>query len=189
MSQMKWIFLALVSLSSALQAAPQDQPQAPQIPAPMNMMDRQAPMQSRNQEPAATDQMTIVDIATSDPSFSTLAKALAAADLISTLQGEGPFTLFAPNDKAFAKLSPNKLADLMKPENKDKLAAILTYHVVPGKLMTDDLKTMKAKTINGKSLDIKVKNGEVTVNQAKVIKTDTVASNGVIQVIDTVLMP
>lgn len=185
MSTIKLASLALLAFSASLHAAPQQ----PKIPAPMNMMARQEPMQSATQSPAATENLTVVDIVTSKPSFSTLAKALSAADLAKTLQGDGPFTIFAPNDMAFAKLSPNTLADLMKPENKDKLAAILSYHVVPGKLTAADVKTMKAKTVNGKSLDIQVKNGAVTVNNAKVIQSDIIGSNGVIHVIDTVLMP
>ena len=105
------------------------------------------------------------------------------------LQGTGPFTVFAPTDEAFAKLPKGTVEDLLKPENKAKLVAILTYHVVAGKVMAADVKTMKAKTVNGKELDIIVADGHVTVDGAKVVKTDVAASNGVIHVIDTVVLP
>lgn len=131
----------------------------------------------------------IVEIAQSNSDFSTLVKALVAADLVSVLQGKGPFTVFAPTNSAFAKLPAGTLESLLKPENKEKLSAILTYHVVSGKVLAADVKTMKAKTVNGKDLDIKVNGSSVTVNDAKVIKTDIVGSNGVIHVIDTVLIP
>ena len=114
---------------------------------------------------------------------------MKAAGLVETLQGTGPFTVFAPTDEAFAKLPKGTVEDLLKPENKAKLAAILTYHVVAGKVMAADVKTMKVKTVNGQELDIKVASGAVTVDNAKVVKTDVVASNGVIHVIDTVVLP
>ena len=131
----------------------------------------------------------IVDIAAADGRFSTLVTAVQAADLVSTLKGEGPFTVFAPTDEAFAKLPKGTVEDLLKPENKAKLVSILTYHVVPGKVMAADVKTMKAKTVNGQSLDVKVNDGTVTVDNAKVVKTDVAASNGVIHVIDSVVLP
>jgi uncharacterized surface protein with fasciclin (FAS1) repeats len=112
-----------------------------------------------------------------------------AAGLVETLQGKGPFTVFAPTDEAFAKLPEGTVASLLKPENKEKLVAILTYHVVPGKVMAADVKTMKAKTVNGKELSLKVEDGKVTVDDAKVIKTDIAAKNGVIHVIDSVILP
>jgi len=131
----------------------------------------------------------IVAVASSAGIFNTLVAAVKAADLVETLQGPGPFTVFAPNDEAFAKLPKGTVDDLLKPENKAKLVGILTYHVVAGKVMAADVKTMKAKTVNGQELDIKVADGHVTVGNAKVIKTDVAASNGVIHVIDSVLMP
>jgi uncharacterized surface protein with fasciclin (FAS1) repeats len=131
----------------------------------------------------------IVAVAASNGSFNTLVAAVKAAGLVETLQGAGPFTVFAPTDEAFAKLPKGTLEDLLKPENKQKLVAILTYHVVPGKVTASDVKTMKAKTVNGKELSIKVAGGTVTVDSAKVIKTDVAASNGVIHVIDTVVLP
>ena len=130
-----------------------------------------------------------VAVASGAGSFNTLVAAVKAAGLVETLQGTGPFTVFAPTDEAFAKLPKGTVESLLKPENKEKLVAILTYHVVAGKVMAADVKTMKAKTVNGKSLDVKVADGAVTVDNAKVIKTDVAASNGVIHVIDTVVLP
>jgi len=131
----------------------------------------------------------IVVVASIAGSFNTLVAAVKAAGLVETLQGTGPFTVFAPTDEAFAKLPKGTVEDLLKPENKEKLVAILTYHVVAGKVMAADVKTMQAKTVNGKELDIKVTDVSVTVNNAKVVKTDVATSNGVIHVIDTVLLP
>jgi uncharacterized surface protein with fasciclin (FAS1) repeats len=131
----------------------------------------------------------IVAVAAGAGSFNTLVAAVKAAGLVETLQGKGPFTVFAPTDEAFAKLPPGTLESLLKPENKEKLVAILTYHVVPGKVMAADVKTMKAKTVNGKELSLVVADGKVTVDNAKVIKTDVPASNGVIHVIDAVVLP
>jgi uncharacterized surface protein with fasciclin (FAS1) repeats len=131
----------------------------------------------------------IVVVASGAGSFNTLVAAVKAAGLVETLQGDGPFTVFAPTDEAFAKLPAGTVEDLLKPENKAKLVAILTYHVVAGKVMAADVKTMKAKTVNGQSLDVKVIDGAVTVDNAKVVKTDVAASNGVIHVIDTVVLP
>ena len=134
--------------------------------------------------------MDIVDTAAGAGSFNTLVSAVKAAGLVETLKGEGPLTVFAPTDEAFAKLPKGTLEDLLKPENKDKLVSILTYHVVPGKVMASDVvKINSAKTVNGQELTVKVDGDTVTVNSAKVIKTDIVCSNGVIHVIDTVVLP
>ena len=138
---------------------------------------------------ADTKAQDIVAVASGAGSFNTLVAAVKAAGLVETLQGTGPFTVFAPTDEAFAKLPKGTVEDLLKPENKAKLVAILTYHVVAGKVMAADVKTMKAKTVNGQELDIKVAAGAVTVDNAKVVKTDVAASNGVIHVIDTVVLP
>lgn len=137
----------------------------------------------------AAEAKDIVAVAAKSSECTTLVTAIKAADLVTTLQGPGPFTVFAPTDAAFAKLPKGTLEDLLKPENKAKLAAILTYHVVPGKVMAADVKPGKVKTVNGAEIDIKVKDGHVTVQGAKVIKTDTAASNDVIHSIDTVLIP
>ena len=138
--------------------------------------------------PAAADEAAhddIVDVAAGAGSFKTLVAAVKAAGLVETLKGDGPFTVFAPTDEAFAKLPASAIGDLLKPENKDQLIAILTYHVVPGKIRsTDLLNVSKAKTVNGKALPIGLR-----VGNANVIQADIRASNGVIHVIDTVLMP
>ena len=134
--------------------------------------------------------MDIVDTAVSAGSFNTLVAAVQAADLADTLKGEGPFTVFAPSDDAFAKLPAGTLEDLLKPENKDKLAAILTYHVVSGKVMAKDVMTMKeAKTVNGESVMISMDANTVMVDNAKVVQADIECTNGVIHVIDTVILP
>jgi len=135
-------------------------------------------------------QKDIVDTAIATSAFKTFLAAAKAADLMDTLKGKGPFTVFAPHDLAFAKLPAGTLDDLLKPENKAKLKGILTYHVVPGKLMAADVaKLKKAKTLNGQELTIKVEGNKVMVDSAKVLKKDIVCSNGVIHFIDTVVMP
>jgi len=132
----------------------------------------------------------IVDTAVAAGSFNALAAALQAAGLVDTLKGKGPFTVFAPTDEAFAKLPGRTLEDLLKPENKEKLVAILTYHVVPGRDLASQVTKMSAaKTVNGQSLAISVNSGTVMVDNAKVIKTDILCSNGVIHVIDSVILP
>ena len=139
---------------------------------------------------ARDEQKDIVDTAIAAGSFTTLAKALQAAGLVDTLKGKGPFTVFAPTDAAFAKLPAGTLEELLKPENKAKLQAILTYHVVPGKVMASQVTGLtSAKTVNGKSLRIAVKDGKVMIDDAHVVKTDIVTSNGVIHVIDSVVLP
>jgi uncharacterized surface protein with fasciclin (FAS1) repeats len=131
----------------------------------------------------------IVDTAVAG-GFNTLVSAVKAADLVETLKGTGPFTVFAPTDAAFAKLPPGTLQDLLKPENKAKLKGILTYHVVSGKVMAKDVMGLSsAKTVNGQTLTITQKDGGVMVDNAKVSKTDIICKNGVIHVIDTVVLP
>ncbi len=133
---------------------------------------------------------TIVETAIGAGSFNTLVAAVKAADLVETLSGPGPFTVFAPTDEAFAKLPAGTVESLLKPENKAKLAAILTYHVVPGKVMAADVvKLTNAGTVQGQRVDIVVKDGAVSVDGAKVTATDIACSNGVIHVIDTVILP
>ena len=132
----------------------------------------------------------IVATAVDAGQFNTLAAALGAAGLVETLQGEGPFTVFAPTDDAFAALPAGTVEDLLKPENKGKLTAILTYHVVPGKVMAADVVGLtEAATVNGAMLPISVKDGVVMVGGATVTATDIVATNGVIHVIDAVMLP
>lgn len=132
----------------------------------------------------------IVDTAVAAGDFNTLVAAVKAADLVDTLKSEGPFTVFAPTDEAFAKLPEGTVESLLLPENKDKLVAILTYHVVAGKVMAADVVNLtSATTVNGADLAIRVEDGTVYVNDAKVIKTDIKTSNGVIHVVDTVILP
>ena len=132
----------------------------------------------------------IVDTAVAAGSFKTLAAALQAADLVDTLKGDGPFTVFAPTDEAFAKLPAGTVESLLKPENKAKLQAILTYHVVAGSVSSSEVVKLKsAKTVNGQSVAIKVAGGKVSVDGARVVKADIQTSNGVIHVIDSVILP
>ena len=137
--------------------------------------------------PASKD---IVDTAVSAGSFNTLVAAVKAAGLVDTLKGDGPFTVFAPTDEAFKKLPAGTVEDLLKPENKAKLQAVLTYHVVSGKVMASDVvKLTKATTEQGQDVKIAMKGDKVHVNNANVVKTDIGTSNGVIHVIDTVILP
>ncbi len=132
----------------------------------------------------------IVDTAVANGNFTTLAAALDAAGLVDTLKGDGPFTVFAPTDAAFAKLPEGTVATLLEPANKDKLTAILTYHVVPGEVTAAQVAGMsEAKTVNGKMIAIDASNGTVKINDATVTTADVMATNGVIHVIDTVLLP
>lgn len=140
--------------------------------------------------PAHQDAKNIVDTAKSAGSFQTLVKALQAADLVSALEGPGPFTVFAPTDEAFAKLPAGALDNLLKPENKEKLRAVLMYHVVSGRVTAAQAaKLSSAKALEGEDLKITRKDDGIIVNDAHVIKADVAASNGVIHVIDAVLMP
>jgi uncharacterized surface protein with fasciclin (FAS1) repeats len=131
----------------------------------------------------------IVAIASGDAQFKTLTKALGSAGLVTTLQGKGPFTVFAPTDAAFADLPKGTVENLLKPENKAQLTKILTYHVVPGSVVSTSLKSGDVKSVEGSSLKVGVNAGKVTVSGANVVKADIKASNGVIHVIDKVLMP
>jgi uncharacterized surface protein with fasciclin (FAS1) repeats len=144
-----------------------------------------------NAEPARADetpQKDIVQTALGADQFKTLVKALQAAELVDTLKGEGPFTVFAPTDAAFAKVPREKLQALL--EDKKALAAVLTYHVVPGKVLAADVaRRDSAKTAQGQSLQIMARDGKVTINGVQVVQTDIVCKNGVIHVIDAVLLP
>lgn len=131
----------------------------------------------------------IVETAVAAGSFNTLVAAVKAAGLVETLSGEGPFTVFAPTDKAFAALPAGTVESLLLPENKAKLISILTYHVVPAKVKAKDVKSGEAPTVNGQTVTIEVSQSGVSVEGAKVIKTDVMASNGVIHVIDKVILP
>lgn len=141
-------------------------------------------------KPAAAEKADIVDTAVGAGSFNTLVAAVTAAELVETLKGEGPFTVFAPTDEAFAALPEGTVEDLLKPENKDQLVAVLTYHVVPGKVMSGDIagKTMDVATVQGGNLAVDATDG-VKINDANVVTADIEASNGVIHVIDKVVLP
>jgi uncharacterized surface protein with fasciclin (FAS1) repeats len=132
---------------------------------------------------------TVVEIAAGSPDHTTLVAAVKAAGLAEMLSGPGPFTIFAPTNAAFAKLPAGTLESLLKPENKAKLVALLSYHVVPAKVMAADVKTGEAPTANGRKLALKADAMGVMVNNAKVTATDLVGSNGVIHVVDTVILP
>uniref|UniRef100_UPI0038B2CC3D fasciclin domain-containing protein n=1 Tax=Curvivirga aplysinae TaxID=2529852 RepID=UPI0038B2CC3D len=133
----------------------------------------------------------IVDTAVGAGQFNTLVAAVTAADLVDVLKGEGPFTVFAPTDEAFAALPAGTVENLLKPENKDQLVAILTYHVIPGKVMSGDIagKMVKPASVQGAKIDINASGGAVMVNDASVVAADVAASNGVIHVIDKVILP
>lgn len=135
-------------------------------------------------------QKNIVEVAVASGSFNTLVAAVQAAGLVDTLSGDGPFTVFAPTDEAFAKLPAGTVETLLKPENLTKLQGILTYHVISGKVMSSDIQpTQMVKTVNGKEVSIKLSGGTVNVDNAKVVAADVAASNGVIHVIDAVILP
>lgn len=137
-----------------------------------------------------TVEMDIVDTAVAAGQFNTLATALDGADLIQTLKGDGPFTVFAPTDDAFAKLPDGTVASLLEPQNRDQLTAILTYHVVPGKVMAKDVVNLsEATTVNGSDISIKVTDGRVRINDSTVVAADVATSNGVIHIVDTVILP
>jgi len=138
-------------------------------------------------EEAATK--NIVETAVSAGSFTTLVAAVKAADLVGVLSGPGPFTVFAPTDEAFAALPEGTVESLLKPENKEKLAAILTYHVVAGKVLAADVAPGEVATVNGAKATITADGGTVKIDNAKIVTTDVLASNGVIHVIDAVILP
>lgn len=139
----------------------------------------------------AASQKDIVDTAAGNQELSTLVTAVKAADLVETLKGDGPFTVFAPTDAAFAKLPEGTLDSLLKPENKDKLQSVLSYHVVPNRITAGDIGSGRSmvETVEGSDLTVTAMNGSVMVGEAQVVQADIMASNGVIHVIDTVLLP
>ena len=140
--------------------------------------------------PARAAGTDVVDTAIAAGQFKTLAAALDGAGLVATLKGPGPFTVFAPTDAAFAKLPAGTVEDLLRPENKARLAAILTYHVVPGRVTAADVARLEeAETVNGETVEVRADGGGVTINDARVTAADVAASNGVIHVIDTVMLP
>lgn len=147
-------------------------------------------VQAQQEMAAEAPSMDIVETAVAAGQFNTLAAALKAAGLVETLQSEGPFTVFAPTDEAFAKLPEGTVESLLKPENKDQLVAILTYHVVPGEYMASDVVGLdSATTVQGDDVSFTVAENGAMINDAKIVKTDIAASNGVIHVIDSVILP
>ena len=172
------LFLLTGCGDTAPPATSEDKPEQ-QVTASKNKPDQQAKQLA-----------DIVDTAAAAEGFQTLVAAVQAAELVDTLKGAGPFTVFAPTDAAFGKLPAGTLDDLLKPENKGKLTSILTYHVVPGKVLAADVvKLEEAKTVQGSNVTIKVSDGKVQVDNANVVKTDIVCKNGVIHVIDAVILP
>ena len=158
--------------------------------APLALLALSANAEHHKKDEMHSHGKDIVEVAVGAGQFNTLAAALEAADLIDTLKGEGPFTVFAPTDDAFAKLPAGTVESLLQPENREKLTAILTYHVVPGNVLAADVVELdEVTTVNGKTVAIEVIDGGVKVDNANVIKTDIAASNGVIHVIDTVIIP
>ena len=178
--------LGLAACAPAATVAPTAMPAATQMPVPTATIAPTSTMAPT----AMPKPMDIVDTAVADGHFKTLVAAVQAAGLVDTLKGAGPFTVFAPTDDAFAKLPAGTIDTLLKPENKQKLTDILLYHVVSGKVMAADVvKLTSAKTVEGQDVTVKVDNGSVYINDAKVVITDIQTSNGVIHVIDTVLLP
>jgi len=177
--------LLLLSLTSLATACAGGTAQEPPATAETVASD---PPPSTDSAPAPTS--NIVQTAAAAGSFSTLVAAVKAAGLVETLSGPGPFTVFAPTDEAFKKLPPGTVESLLKPENKDKLVAVLTYHVVPGSVMAKDVVARKSlKTVQGQDLAVAVNGSDVHINGALLTKADIVASNGVIHVIDSVVLP
>lgn len=167
---MRKLFLAMLALTLTASA----------VPSSAKAADADCP----------TCDKTIVEVAVGAKKFNTLVAAVKAAGLVETLSGAGPFTVLAPTDEAFAKLPAGTVESLLKPENKAKLVKILTYHVIPGKVMAKTVVTLtEAKTVEGSKVNIKVKDGTVMVNKAKVVTTDIECKNGVIHIIDSVLLP
>ena len=156
----------------------------------MNQAEKNAPAGEAARNINSPPSKNVVDTVIAAGNFVSFAACVKAAGLTDALSAKGPFTVFAPTDEAFAKLPAGTVEDLLKPENKEKLVAILTYHVVPGRdLASQVTKMSSAKTVNGQSLAISVNGGTVMVDNAKVIKTDILCSNGVIHVIDSVMLP
>lgn len=141
------------------------------------------------EEPVPSDELSIIENVARTEDLSTLYNALQAADLVNILKGSGPFTLFAPTNEAFDKLPPGTLQNLLKSENKTKLAAILTYHILPGRKVLASFKTGKLKTLNGKELDIKVEGNSITINTAKITQPEIIGMNGTIYIVDSVILP
>lgn len=156
---------------------------------PSKEMEDSSDAQMEDSSDTSAAEGTIVEVASANDSFKTLVAAIQAADLAETLSGEGPFTVFAPSEEAFAALPPGTVDALLLPENKDKLVKILTYHVVPAKAVSTDLESGEVATVAGDPVQVTVEEGGVKVNNASVVQADVMGSNGVIHVIDKVLLP
>ena len=176
------------SNETANQAAPTQATMQPTPTQPVTQATQPATATATKATAKATSG-TIVEIAAGNPDFSTLVKAVKAAELTETLSGKGPFTVFAPTNEAFAALPKGTLEKLLKPENRDELRKVLTYHVVSGDLMAKDLRSGKVATVEGRTVAVQVQSKSVGVNDAKVVKADIDAKNGVVHVIDQVLLP
>jgi uncharacterized surface protein with fasciclin (FAS1) repeats len=182
--------VAIASLGAIAALPAQAKPETSTKPAPMaSPMAAPATAKPAAKPATSTSAGTIVDVATANGSFKTLVKAVKTAGLAETLSGTGPFTVFAPTDAAFAALPKGTLETLLKPENKNKLRKVLTYHVVPGSVMSTAIKPGKVNTVEGSPVTLAVSGKTVTVNAAKVVGADVKASNGVIHVIDKVILP
>ena len=174
------LVILLISAGAFLVAQAQEHPTTKEHP-------NKTELPSKAEHPAKDG--NIFAVASEAGEFKTFCAAIEAAGLVEKLQGKGPFTIFAPTDEAFAKLPAGMLEDLLKPANKAQLAGLLACHVVPGKIMSADIKTMKATNVSGQDLHIEVKDGIVTVNDARVVGADIVATNGVIHAVDAVIVP
>ncbi|MBD1869753.1 fasciclin domain-containing protein [Cyanobacteria bacterium FACHB-471] len=178
--------------TGATPTAPADlsQPAPTEMEAPAGM-ETEAPagMETPAEPTAAAEAGTIVDVATANGSFGTLIAALTAAELDQVLQGEGPFTVFAPTDEAFAALPEGTVEQLLLPENRDLLVQILSYHVVPGELTSSELTSGEVQTVANEPVTVEVSADGVTVNEVTVVQPDVTASNGVIHVVDQVILP
>ncbi len=175
--------------SGSTTSTPAERPAPQPLPAPVTP-PLETPAPGAGAPSGTTEGKNIVAVAQANGSFNTLTKALKAAGLVETLQGNGPFTVFAPTDEAFAKLPPDALQELLQPQNKEVLKKILTYHVVSGRVLSTDLKSGEVKSIEGGPINVRVEDGaKVMVNDAQVVQPDVKASNGVIHVINQVILP
>lgn len=175
--------------SGSTTSTPAERPAPQPLPAPVTPPP-ETPAPGAGTPSGTTEGKNIVAVAQANGSFNTLTKALKAAGLVETLQGNGPFTVFAPTDEAFAKLPPDALQELLQPQNKEVLKKILTYHVVSGQVLSTDLKSGEVKSIEGGPINVRVEDGaKVMVNDAQVVQPDVKASNGVIHVINQVILP
>lgn len=187
------VLLSLPAMANHEVATEENPTGEPGVAQTMPLPNESAPSMEESapsmEESATTSEETIAEIASGNDAFTTLVAALEAAGLVETLMGEGPYTVFAPTDEAFAALPEGTLEELLKPENRDRLVELLTYHVVPGSVSSGDLESGEVTTVAGEPIMVEVNPGAVMVNDASVIQADIPASNGVIHVIDKVIMP